>query len=80
MTLATAVSILVAMTAATPAAGSQQELEQILKELRDLGVTIDRAPHQRVILGVDCTEPFVISLPVNVLTECEAMPPSAGAR
>lgn len=79
MRLAPAIAALVAAFVVTPAAGSQQELEQILKELRDLGVTT--APYQElIVLGVDCTEPFVISLPVNVLTECEAMPPSAGAR
>ena len=25
----------------------------------------------RVFLGVDCTEPFTVSLPDDVLTECE---------
>ena len=25
----------------------------------------------RIFLGVDCTEPFTVSLPDDVLTECE---------
>lgn len=28
-------------------------------------------PVQRVYLGVDCTKPFTVSLPDDVLTECE---------
>ncbi|MCZ0954895.1 MAG: hypothetical protein OXJ56_20175 [Rhodospirillaceae bacterium] len=29
------------------------------------------APPSRVILGVDCSEPLMVSLPDDVLTECE---------
>ncbi len=32
---------------------------------------IEKAPPTRVILGVDCTKPLTISLPDDVLTECE---------
>ena len=32
---------------------------------------IEEAPPTRVILGVDCTGPLTISLPDDVLTECE---------
>lgn len=28
-------------------------------------------PVQRVYLGVDCSKPFMVSLPDDVLTECE---------
>lgn len=31
-------------------------------------------PVYRVWLGVDCTKPFMVSLPDDVLTECEAAP------
>lgn len=29
-------------------------------------------PTERVILGVDCSKPLTVSLPDDVLTECEA--------
>ncbi len=32
---------------------------------------LDEPPPERVELGVDCTEPFTVSLPDDVLTECE---------
>ena len=33
---------------------------------------LDEQAPERVELGVDCTEPFTVSLPDGVLTECEA--------
>ena len=36
--------------------------------------TADQAPPSRVILGVDCSEPLMVSLPDEVLTECEGEP------
>ena len=31
----------------------------------------EQPPPSRVILGVDCSEPLAVSLPDDVLTECE---------
>ena len=31
----------------------------------------EQVPPSRVILGVDCSEPVMVSLPDDVLTECE---------
>lgn len=76
MRIIAAIAVIVTMTAAAmpaPAASltpaQEQEIERILKAL-----SVILEPYQgRVILGVDCTKPFVISLPGNVLTECEAV-------
>ena len=32
---------------------------------------LDERPPERIELGVDCSEPLTVSLPDNVLTECE---------
>ena len=32
---------------------------------------VEAPPPTRVFLGADCTEPFTVSLPDDVLTECE---------
>ena len=39
--------------------------------LDDVMSELDERPPERVDLGVDCTEPFVVGLPDDVLTECE---------
>lgn len=32
---------------------------------------IEAPPPTRVFMGVDCTKPFIVGLPDDVLTECE---------
>ncbi|MDE0201343.1 MAG: hypothetical protein OXK73_02785 [Rhodospirillaceae bacterium] len=40
-------------------------------EAPQAGPAAEQAPPARVILGVDCREPLMVSLPDDVLTECE---------
>ena len=42
-----------------------------LEWLDDVMTRLDERSPERVELGVDCTEPFMVGLPDDVLTECE---------
>ena len=51
----------------TPANAAPVDLDW----LDDVMSGLDEQAPERVELGVDCTEPFVVGLPDDVLTECE---------